>query len=64
MPRMPKTHLRIYKPRYKHMGQTDYEHEHNAACGYVRALVTRNMDNVDCFYCLRSKEMKYRRRGW
>ncbi len=33
--------------------------EVSTACGYVRDSVTRNMDDVDCKHCLRSKEMQH-----
>jgi len=56
---MVKTHLRVDRPDYKYMGQTLYEFRHQSACGYVRKNVTRSQDAVDCFYCLRSEEMKH-----
>ncbi|MBF4340770.1 hypothetical protein EAY39_08200 [Vibrio anguillarum] len=56
---MAKTHLKITGVDARDKGQTDYEYSHQTACGYVRSNVTRNMDSVDCFYCLRSKEMEH-----
>jgi hypothetical protein len=56
---MAKTHLKITGVDCRDQGQTQYEYSHQAACGYTRDNVTRNEDSVDCFYCLRSKEMEH-----
>ncbi|CAH1598981.1 hypothetical protein FWP33_18750 [Vibrio parahaemolyticus] len=56
---MAKTHLKITGVDARNSGQTQFEYTHQTACGYVRNQVTTNMDNVDCFYCLRSKEMEH-----
>ena len=56
-----KTHLRILGVDRRNQGQTEYEHDHQTACGYVRCAVTFSQDAVDCFYCIRSEEMKHYR---
>ncbi|MCC3804049.1 hypothetical protein IB292_03250 [Vibrio parahaemolyticus] len=56
---MAKTHLKVTGVDARNSGQTQFEYTHQTACGYVRDNVTRNMDHVDCFYCLRSKEMQH-----
>ncbi|MBT2909681.1 hypothetical protein PL84_03675 [Vibrio anguillarum] len=56
---MAKTHLKVKGIDARNSGQTQYEYEHQTACGYVRDNVTRDMDSVDCFYCLRSEEMRH-----
>ncbi|EJO2025774.1 hypothetical protein NRC85_003954 [Vibrio parahaemolyticus] len=56
---MAKTHLKVTGVDASNNGQTQFEYTHQTACGYVRDNVTRNMDHVDCFYCLRSKEMQH-----
>ncbi|MFU7504045.1 hypothetical protein ACA544_02585 [Vibrio cholerae] len=56
---MAKTHLKISGVDKRNSGQTQFEFEHQTACGYVRDNVTTNMDAADCFYCLRSKEMEH-----
>ncbi len=56
---MAKTHLKITGVDCRDRGQTQFEFTHQTACGYVRDNVTTNMDEVDCFYCLRSKEMEH-----
>ncbi|AIW22330.1 hypothetical protein F0267_01430 [Vibrio coralliilyticus] len=55
---MAKTHLKVSGVDARNSGQTQFEFTHQTACGYVRDNVTRNMDHVNCFYCLRSKEMQ------
>lgn len=56
---MAKTHFKIGGVDYRSQGQTEHEYTHQAACGYVRDDVTINGDSVDCFYCLKSEEMKH-----
>ena len=56
---MSKVHLKVAGVDCRSQGQTQYENTHQAACGYVRDNVTRSEDAVDCFYCLRSDEMKH-----
>lgn len=56
---MAKTHLKVKGVDCRGHGQTEFEHSHQTACGFVRNNVTTNMDKVDCFYCLRSEEMKH-----
>ena len=56
---MAKTHLKVAGVDCRANGQTDYEYTHQTACGYVRDNVTEDMDAVDCFYCLRSKDMEH-----
>lgn len=54
---MSKTHLKVSGVDCREQGQTEYEYEHQAACGYVRDEVTSNGDNVDCKWCLNSIHM-------
>ncbi|MDH0450897.1 hypothetical protein [Shewanella sp. GD04112] len=54
---MAKTHLKIIGVDRRSQGQSQFEHDHQTACGFVRVQVTSNMDQVDCLFCLRSKEM-------
>jgi len=54
---MSKTHLKIDALDCRSQGQTEFEYSHQTACGYVRKLVIRNKDLVNCFYCLRSKDV-------
>ncbi|OEE38252.1 hypothetical protein A1QO_02425 [Vibrio genomosp. F10 str. ZF-129] len=56
---MAKTHLKVSGVDARESGQTQFEYDHQTACGYVRDSVTRNMDHVDCKHCLRSKEMQH-----
>ena len=56
---MAKTHLKAFGADYRDQGQTEYDYNHQSACGYVRANVTSNADNVDCKYCLNSLPMVY-----
>ncbi len=55
--KMNKTHLKVNGADYRDSGQTEYEYEHQAACGYVRKSVSRNEDSVDCRHCLNSIHM-------
>ena len=50
---MAKTHFKVRGVDARRQGQTEYEFSHQAACGYVRANVTRSHGDVDCFYCLK-----------
>jgi len=54
---MKKTHYKIRGVDARNAGQTDFEHTHQTACGYVRDSVTTNGDNVDCKLCLKSIHM-------
>ncbi|HHE0459689.1 TPA: hypothetical protein ACN331_002526 [Vibrio parahaemolyticus] len=56
---MAKTHLNVPGVDARDSGQTQFEFTHQTACGFVREQVTTNKDSVDCFYCLRSEEMKH-----
>jgi len=56
---MSKTHLKVAGVDCRNQGQTEFEYTHQTACGYVRNQVTTDGDNVDCFFCLRSKEMEH-----
>ena len=58
---MAKVHLKVKGVDARGHGQTQFEYDHQAACGYVRDNVTSDIDDVDCFYCLRSKEMQERK---
>ncbi|ATC60212.1 hypothetical protein [Vibrio anguillarum] len=55
---MAKTHLKVSGVDARESGQTQFEYDHQTACGYVRNSVTINMDDVDCQHCLRSKEIR------
>lgn len=37
---------------HRSAGQTQYEYEHSTACGYVRAMVTKEPAEVTCKRCL------------
>ena len=54
-----KTHLKVNGVDARSLGQAEFDYQHQTACGYVRNNVTRNEEEVDCFYCLRSDEMKH-----
>lgn len=54
---MAKMHLKITGVDAKGNGQSQYEYDHQAACGYVRNNVTFSGGLVTCFYCLKSEEM-------
>lgn len=54
---MRKTHFKIDGVDYRDGGQTDFEHSHQTACGYVRNEVAKNGDRVDCKRCLNSIHM-------
>ena len=51
-----KMHFKVVGPDCRNQGQTDYEFNHTAACGYVRKAITESTDRVDCFYCLKQME--------
>ena len=53
-----KTHLKIKGVDYRGRGQSNFEYEHQTACGYVRVDVTTNEDLVDCKHCLKSEAME------
>jgi hypothetical protein len=50
---MRKMHLKVSGVDCRDQGQTQYEFDHQAACGYVRENVTRHAVLVDCKLCLR-----------
>jgi len=54
---MSKKHLKILGIDARDQGQTDFEYEHQAACGYVRENITRDGDEVECKLCLNSIHM-------
>jgi len=54
---MTKMHYRIIGPDCRDQGQTEYEYNHTAACGYVRSNATFNSEKVDCRHCLKSTHM-------
>lgn len=56
---MSKTHLKVTGVDCRGIGQSQFEYDHQTACGYVRDKVIRNEDYVDCKLCLRSKEMDH-----
>jgi len=53
---MAKTHFKVRGVDARDNGQTEYEYNHQTACGYVRNNVTKNKDEVDCFYCQRLQQ--------
>ena len=53
---MAKVHLRVAGVFCPEQGQTSYEFNHQAACGYVRSEVATNYLDVTCFYCKRTKK--------
>lgn len=52
---MAKVHLRVLGVDKRNEGQTDFEHQHQSACGYVRNNVTTKYFEVTCLYCKRSE---------
>lgn len=56
---MAKTHYMAKLADCRGAGQTEYEYEHQTACGYVRDSVTRDGDKVSCKLCLRSEHMQH-----
>ena len=54
-----KTHFKILGVDARKSGQSEFEYTHQAACGYVRDIVTTDGDHVDCELCLSSKEMEH-----
>ncbi len=54
-----KTHLKINGVDFRGNGQTEFEYDHQTACGFVRNSVTRNGDNVDCKLCIKSEHMRH-----
>ena len=54
---MSKKHLKIDGVDARAQGQTDFEYEHQTACGYVRENITRDGDGVECKLCLNSIHM-------
>ncbi|MBD80276.1 MAG: hypothetical protein CL840_15280 [Crocinitomicaceae bacterium] len=51
---MSKVHLKVLGVDARHIGQSEFERNHQAACGYVRDNVTSDTNKVTCFYCKRS----------
>ncbi len=54
---MAKIHFKITGVDCRESGQTQHEYTHQAACGYVRDLVTKDADKVNCEWCLESIHM-------
>jgi hypothetical protein len=50
---MAKVHLKITGVDARSQGQTEHENSHQTACGFVRDNVTKNNENITCFYCLK-----------
>lgn len=48
-----KTHLKVSGVDCRNIGQTQYEYEHQTACGYVRKNITTDKEKVTCYYCKR-----------
>jgi hypothetical protein len=51
--KMAKVHLKITGVDARSQGQTEHENSHQTACGFVRDNVTKNNENITCFYCLK-----------
>ena len=52
-----KTHLKVGGVDYRTGGQTEYEYNHQALCGFVRDNVTPDKSAVDCCHCLKQIEI-------
>lgn len=48
---MGKVHYKVRGVDARSMGQSQFEYDHQAACGYVRDNVTADENKVSCFYC-------------
>jgi len=46
-----KVHLKTFGVDARNQGQTQFEYDHQAACGYVRNLVTKDKSKVTCLFC-------------
>lgn len=55
---MSKTHLKVTGADHRNSGQTQFEYDHQTACGYVRDNITRNSKQVDCKLCIKAKKIK------
>lgn len=51
-----KTHLRVRGVDCRDIGQTQFEYEHQTACGYVRDKITDDPNKVTCQECLKSDD--------
>ena len=51
---MSKTHYRVVGIDCRNQGQSEYEFNHQTACGYVRDDVSIDPGKVTCKLCLRS----------
>ena len=54
---MLKTHYKVRGVDARTRGQSQYDYDHQTACGYVRDRVSEDGDSVDCKLCLRSEDM-------
>lgn len=52
-----KTHFKVDGVDCRGLGQSEYELNHQTACGYVREQVSKSGDEVDCKLCLNSIHM-------
>lgn len=43
---MSKVHLRVFRPCFRDLGQSEHGYNHNTACGYVRERATNNVNRV------------------
>jgi len=48
-----KIHLKVTGVDAREQGQTQFEYDHQSACGYVRSLVVTNPSLVTCKFCLK-----------
>jgi hypothetical protein len=55
-----KIHLKVPGVDCRGEGQTQYEYDHQTACGYVRKQVVDNPKLVTCNFCKRTDEYKSR----
>ena len=51
--RLLKTHLRVTGVDARDSHQTEFEYSHQAKCGYVRDLVSLDIEDVTCKLCIR-----------
>lgn len=48
-----KTHLKVNGVDARNQGQTQFEYDHQSACGYVRDLVVKKPELVTCKHCIK-----------
>lgn len=55
---MSKAHLKVTRQASRHQTMSDFDFNHQSACGYIRDNATKNIEKVNCFYCLRTEQAK------